>query len=133
MNILPKSLMNVLPKSLVTALVLVLMVLPVAAMATAVAVPMEKKIAAGTTVITYGGQQLQFTTPIALVLKLEPVSEIEFKLTMSVYVGTQVPRDSPDVDIDWQNRGERVYHGPPPHANHPFRGVFNSESGFTEK
>jgi hypothetical protein len=128
--------MKAVSRVLTASMVLVLLVLPLAVMADQMLMPAEKKIPAGTTVVNYAGQSLRFTTPVALVAKFDPVSDVNFRLTIHMY-GT--PPGGPgatsglEFELIWEDYQKEVYNGPPPPPDDPFSEIFLSESGFTEK
>jgi len=129
--------MKAFSRVLTAGIVLALLVMPLAAIAGQMLVPMEKKIAAGTTVVDYAGQSLRFTTPIALVAKFDPVSDVNFRLTVHAYGTPPAASGSSssglEFELFWEDFQKQVYNGPPPPSNDPFSEVFLSESGFTEK
>jgi hypothetical protein len=126
--------MKAVSRVLTAGLVLVLLAAPLAVMGEQMLIPVEKKIPAGIQVVQYGGQTLRFTTPIALVAKFEPVSDVNFRLTVHVY-GNPGPSASSGefFELVWEDYQKEVYNGPPPPTDDPFSEIFLSESGFTEK
>jgi len=99
------------------------------------AVPMEKKILPGSpVVVTYAGQNLRFSTPTAIVIRLEPLTETQIRLTVRPYGsagGAQGASSQNDLIIYWEDFGTNVYTGPPPEEE--WTGILLTESGFTEK
>jgi len=126
--------MKAVSRVLTAGLVLVLLAMPLAVMSEQMLVPMEKKIPAGTTVVNYAGQSLRFTSPVSLVAKFQPISDVNFRLTVHVY-GEPAPNASSGefFELVWEDYQKEVYNGPPPPPSDPFSEIFLSESGFTEK
>lgn len=125
--------MKAVSRILTAGLVLVLLAAPLAVMSEQMLVPVEKKIQAGTTVVSYGGQSLRFTTPVALVAKFDPVNSVDFRLTVHVYGDPGPSAMSGEFELVWEDFQKEVYNGPPPPPGDPFSEIFLSESGFTEK
>ncbi len=126
--------MKILPKILIAVVVLAVMLQPLAVMASKALVPAEKKITTGTTIVRYAGQRLEFITPVALIVKLEPVSLTSFDMIVSLYPGAEVPSGSPAVVvINWKDFGTQIYSGPPPSPWESLVWTVDTESGFTEK
>jgi len=128
--------MKAVSRVLTAGMVLVLLVMPLAVIADQMLMPVEKKIPAGVTVVKYGGQSLRFTTPVALIANFEPVSAVNFRLTVHEYGTPSGPSaSSPGLEFElvWEDFQKEVYSGPPPPPDDPFSEIFLSESGFTEK
>jgi hypothetical protein len=115
------------------ASLLALLAVPFGVFADQIAAPVEKKVQVGTSVVHYAGQSLRFTTPVALIVKLSPVSATEFRLVVSEYGANGPSAGYLVVEIYWEDFGSDVYTGPPPPESEPWDGVLNTESGFTEK
>ena len=128
--------MKAFSRVLTAGMVLVLLVMPLAVIAGQMLVPVEKKIPAGVTVVKYAGQSLRFTTPVALVAKFDPVSDVNFRLTVHQYgttSGASASSSGLEFELVWEDYQKQVYSGPPPPTDDPFSEIFLSESGFTEK
>lgn len=120
-----------------TALVLLALLVPTAGLGDELLLPLERKVQPGTTTIAYGGQTLRFTTPVALLLKIEAVSATRYRLTVSLYPGTSPPPTptltaESTLNIYWTNVGTDVYNGDVP-VGDPWTGVLNTEGGFVER
>jgi hypothetical protein len=119
------------------ALVLVALLVPTIGLGDGMLLPLERKISAGTTTVTYGGQTLRFTTPVALLLKIDPESETRYRLTVSIYPGTPPPpsptmTSESTLNIYWTDFDTEVYDGDVPIAD-PWTGCLNTEGGFVER
>lgn len=129
--------MKVVGRLLVAAIVVAVIVLPLTLLADQLPAPLEKKLPSGVTTVSYAGQNLRFTSPTPLVVRLEPVNATRIKLTVRAYGSTSDggPAGSAsalDLNIYWENWSNTVYNGPPP-VSQDWEGVLNTESGFTEK
>ena len=127
--------MKIFGKILATSAVLALVLMPLIAFGEAMPLPLEKKISAGVTTVQYANQDFRFSTPVALVIKFDPISETSFRMRFWQYNSAEVPASSAVtvVDVDWTTWGNDVYDGAPPPEASPYDNVFYSESGFTEK
>ena len=126
--------MKVLMRLLVVVVVLAAVLAPLGASADRLPAPMEKKLSAGVHSISYAGQGLRFPPPVVLVVRLEPLSTNQIKLTVTGY-GTSSGAQGVsglDMNIYWENFQNDVYNGPAP-INTQWTGVLYTESGFTEK
>lgn len=122
-------------RRLVLALVLLIPFLPATSMGDQLLVPLDKKVPAGTTTIEYGGQNLRFTTPAALLVKCEQQVDLKIKVTVSLYPGTSYTTDGTAAQmmtIYWVNFGTDVYDGGVPIAT-PWVGTFDTEGGFVDR
>jgi hypothetical protein len=127
--------MKIFRRLLATSAALALIVLPLIAFATGIPLPMEKKVQAGVSTVTYAGQDFRFSTPVTLVVKFEPITETTFRMRFWQYGAAEIPANAAvaAVDVDWTTWGSDVYDGSPPSVSNPYDNVFFSESGFTEK
>jgi len=127
--------MKMFKRILATSVALALIVLPLIAFAAGMPLPLEKKVQAGVSTVQYAGQEFRFSSPVALVIKFEPLTETTFKMRFWQYNSAEIPAASAVtvVDVDWATWGSDVYDGAPPPISNPFENVFFSESGFTEK
>lgn len=119
----------------VIGVVLAVILAPVALFGDQLPQPIEKKIPPGVTTISYGGQSLRFTAPITIVIKLEPVTLTQIKLSVWAYgsgSGAQTAQ-GPNLDIYWINFSNTIYSGPTPPDSAPWQGLLDTESGYTEK
>lgn len=119
------------------ALAVLALLVPSLGLGDELAVPIEKKIVAGTTTITYAGQNIRFTTPVALLVKLEPDGTTRIKMTVQIYPGTPMP-DGPTtyadetLNIYWTDYETDVYNGGVP-VTEPWTGYLNTEGGFVDR
>ncbi len=129
--------MKIHARILALILVFAVVAVPFAALSDQMATPVERKVPPGTTVVHYAGQDLRFTTPVALLVRLEPVTTTKIRLRVSAYPGTYPPPAGSSaqtvLEIFWQNFGNSVYEGAVPPDTDPFEGILLTESGFTEK
>ena len=126
--------MKVFTRLLVVSVVLATVLMPLTALADGLPAPLDKKLTPGVHTISYAGQQLRFTTPVSLIVRFEPVSMVEIKLTVRGYgvpSGAQGAAGAA-LNIFWENYYDDVYNGPPP-MDDDWEGILNTESGFTEK
>lgn len=127
--------MKALMRLLVVSAVLAVVLLPLTALADALPAPLEKKLSPGVHTVSYAGQNLRFDSPVSLVVRFEPVSTSQIRLTVRVYgapSGAQGSSSSSEVTIYWENFESELYNGPPP-VSSDWSEVLNTESGFTEK
>jgi hypothetical protein len=126
--------MKVLMRLLVVVVVLAAVLAPLGVSADRLPAPMEKKLSAGIHTINYAGQDLRFTTPVVLMVRLEPLSTNQIKLTVTGYGTSSGAQGVSGVDMNiyWENFQSDVYDGPAP-INTQWTGVLYTESGFTEK
>ena len=75
--------MKTFPKILITGVMLVAMLLTMVSLGASTALPLTKKLPPGTTTVHYAGQELRFTTSLSLYLKLTPLSETSFELSVA--------------------------------------------------
>lgn len=127
--------MKALQRIVVASVVLAVLLAPLALLADQLPAPLEKKITPGVTTIAYAGQNLRFTTDVALVIRFDAMSATQIKLTVKAYGSTSPSAASgtTDLNIYWENFNTDIYTGPAPPSSQPWEGVLNSESGFTEK
>lgn len=127
--------MKALMRLLVVSVVLATVLLPLTVLADALPAPLEKKLSPGVHTISYAGQQLRFDSPVALLVRFEPLSTTQIKLLVNAYgapaAGGPQGSSGTDVTIFWENFQSEVYSGPPPTSD--WLGILNTESGFTEK
>lgn len=128
--------MKSLPRLLVAAVALAIVLMPLALLADQLPAPLEKKINPGVTTIEYAGQTLRFTTPVSLIINLDPISTTQIRLSVRTYGTTSGPQGAAaatDVNIYWEDFDNDVYNGPPPPTSSPWEGILYTESGYTEK
>jgi len=126
--------MKSLPRLLVAGIALAILVMPLAILADQLPLPLEKKVPAGVTSVTYMNQTLRFTTAVPLVIKFEALSDNQIRLTVRTYnasSGGAQGSSSSSMNIHWEDWNNDVYEGPPP--TEPWEGILYTESGFTEK
>ncbi len=123
-------------RTIIAALALLALLVPSVGLGDQLPLPLEKKITSGTTTISYMGQTLRFTSPVALLVKCDPETTSRFKLTVSIYPGTpQVPNSTAtteNLNIFWSNYGTEVYNGGLPQFE-PWSGWLNTEGGFVDR
>jgi hypothetical protein len=111
------------------------MLLPLTLQADRLPIPVTTKVRPGVSDVRYAAQTFRFTTPVALVVRFEPVTTTTIKMTVRAYSqsssGSQAPLGT-NLNIHWQDWGTDVYSGPPPYES-AWEGLLNTESGFTEK
>jgi hypothetical protein len=121
---------------MIAALALLVLLVPSVGLGDQLPLPLEKKITSGTTTISYMGQSLRFTSPVALLVRCDPETTTRFKLTVSIYPGSpQVPGSTPTSDnlnIFWSNYETEVYNGGLPQFE-PWTGWLNTEGGFVDR
>jgi len=126
--------MKSLPRFLVAGIALALLLMPLAILADQLPLPLEKKVPAGVTSVTYMNQTLRFTTAVPLVVKFEALSANQIRLTVRTYnssSGGAQGSSSSTTSIYWEDWNNDVYDGPPPTGT--WEGILYTESGFTEK
>ncbi len=115
---------------LVAAVVLV----PLAAGADQLPLPLEKKLAAGTTVVEYAGQHIRFSTPVPLLVRLEPVTATRIRLRFSAYPGVpSAASPSTTLSVFWEDFGNSIYEGAVPPETDPWDGLMLTEGGFIDR
>jgi len=119
------------------ALTLLALLIPTTGFGDEMLVPLEKKVTAGTTLVNYAGQTFRFSTPVALLVKCDPLSPTRFKMTVSLYPGTPPPHAVSGSTIDelqifWTNFNTDVYTGGVP-SSEPWTGTLNTEGGFVDR
>ena len=119
------------------ALAILALILPSLGLAGELPAPLEKKVLAGTSTITYAGQTLRFTTPVALIVRCDPETAIRIKITVGIYPGTPLPNGAASfaaetLNIYWSNVGTDVYNGIVP-VIEPWTGWLNTEGGFVDR
>jgi hypothetical protein len=125
-------------RRIVLAVFLVLIpVLPALSFGDELLAPLEKKVPAGTSTISYGGQTLRFTTSVALLVKCDPELTNKIRVTVSLYPGTPLPKGPGTAAIEtlsiyWVNFGTDVYDGGIPDVE-PWVGTLNTEGGFVDR
>jgi hypothetical protein len=124
-------------RTVVAALALVALLVPTIGLGDERPIPLEKKISAGTSTITYMGQTLRFTTAVPLLVKCDAESAQRFKMTVTLYPGTPLPNGpntyaSETLNIYWSNFGTDVYDGTIPVVE-PWTGWLNTEGGFVDR
>jgi hypothetical protein len=126
--------MKAVTRLLVVSVVLATILVPLTLFADQLPIPLDKKLSPGVTDVTYAGQTLRFSTPVPLVIRFEPQTITQIKLTVRAYgspAGGAQGVSGGQLSIYWQNWDTDVYSGPPPSAD--WEGILNTESGFTEK
>jgi hypothetical protein len=128
--------MKLLRTALMALAVLALLV-PTYGLGDEMALPLEKKIPAGTTTLSYLGQSLRITTPVPLLVKCDAVSSTRFRMTVSLYPGTPLPNGpttyaAETLTIHWSNFGTDVYNGSVP-TGEPWTSWLNTEGGFVDR
>lgn len=124
-------------RSAFVALTLLALLIPATGFGDEMLVPLEKKVVAGTTLVNYAGQTLRFSTPVALLVKCDPISPTQFRLTVSLYPGTPSPHGVSGNAVDqlqifWTNFNTDVYSGGIP-SSEPWIGTLNTEGGFVDR
>jgi len=117
-------------------LAVLVVVAPLAALSDQLATPIERKVTPGVTVIHYAGQDLRFTTPVALLVRLKPIGTTKISLQVSAYSGSYSPTGSSaqiQLQIFWVNYDNTIYDGSVPPFSNPLEEVLLTEAGFTEK
>jgi hypothetical protein len=120
---------------LVVGIVLAAVLMPFAVQADQLPAPLERKLVPGVTTVSYAGQTLRFMTAVPLILRLDPITITQIKITVRSYGSVSGPQGTSgtSLNIFWENWATDIYDGPPPPPSDPWEGIINSESGFTEK
>ena len=125
--------MKALSRLLLIGVMLVALSIPFTAIAGELAAPLETAVAPGQTTIHYAGQDLKFTTDVALKISLSAPEPGKIKLVVKTRaVPPGASSASTELQIYWENWDSKIYSGPPP-AGEPWTGILLTESGFTEK
>ncbi len=123
-------------RTVLAALALIALLVPTVGLGDQLPVPLEKKITAGTTNVTYLGQTLRFTTSVPLLVKCDAESSTRFKMTVTLYPGTPLPNGpntyaAENLYIYWSNFGTDVYNGGIPSGE--LTTWLNTEGGFVDR
>lgn len=121
---------------LALALVALVVLAPVAPSADQLPLPLEKKVVAGTTTIEYAGQHIRFTTPVPLLVRLEPVTSTRIRLRFHAYPGTPTSAyasPATTLQVYWEDFGNEIYAGSVPPETDPWDGLMLTEGGFIDR
>ena len=127
---------RLLPRISILALSLVMLLGAVSAFGDSLPLPLERKIPAGETVVSYAGQTIRFESTTPLLLKLEPISLTEIAFKVKLYPGTPLPNGPEgtaenNLLIYWVNVGTDIYEGGAPAGT--IEGILNTEGGFVDR
>jgi hypothetical protein len=125
--------MKALSRLLLIGVILAAMIVPFTAISGELAAPLVTSVSPGQTTLHYAGQDLRFTTDVALKIELSAPEPGKIRLTV---MARGVPPGSSSantqIQIYWENWDNEIYEGPPP-VGEPWSGILLTESGFTEK
>jgi len=123
-------------RTVMAALALVALLVPTVGLGDQLPLPLEKKLTAGTSNVTYYGQTLRFTTAVPLLVKLDAEGTNRIKLRVSLYPGTPLPNgpgtySSENLTIYWSNFSTDVYNGGLPSGE--LTTWLDTEGGFVDR
>lgn len=125
--------MKALSRLLLIGVILAALIVPFTAISGELAAPIETSVPPGVTTLHYAGQDLKFTTDVALKIELSAPEPGKIQLIVKARgVPPGASSANTEVQIYWENWDNEIYAGPPP-VGEPWSGILLTESGFTEK